>query len=270
MKRNKMKFAIRDDDINYFTRPCDLEKVYRDIWDICPISISIVPFHACTKSCAIPEEFWAGDAIFPIGENKELVKFLKGKIREKKISIMLHGYSHRDYKNGYEFEVANDLYFKVKKGKEYLQELFNVGIKTFVPPHNSLSKEGLDAIIKNGLNLLTIPSFKFRKRNFRFANIFPFLKRKYFLLKYKNDYPHCLDLGNHKEMACCSLIPPISFEELKSRFDFCLKMNGSFCLAIHYWELLKSEKMRKTFELLWEYVNEGEEIEFCEANELFN
>lgn len=268
MKRYKIRFAIRDDDTNYFTRPDDLEKVYGKIWGICPISIAAVPFHACTKSGAIPKEFWAGDEIFPIGENKELVKFLKRKIREKEISVMLHGYSHKDYKNGYEFEADNDLYFKVKKGKEYLQELFDVKITTFVPPHNSLSKEGLDAIIKNRLNILTIPSFKFSKRSFRFANILPFLKRKYCILKYKNDYPNVLDFGDHKELTCYSLTPPVGFEMLQAGFDFYYKMNGSFCLATHYWELENNQKMRKTFKEFWEYANEKEGIEFCSIDKL--
>jgi hypothetical protein len=39
-----MKFAIRDDDLNYFFNPEVIENNYRDIWDICSISMSVVPF----------------------------------------------------------------------------------------------------------------------------------------------------------------------------------------------------------------------------------
>ena len=39
-----MKFVIRDDDLNFFFDPIDIEKNFRDIWDICPISMSVIPF----------------------------------------------------------------------------------------------------------------------------------------------------------------------------------------------------------------------------------
>ena len=39
-----MKFAIRDDDLNYFYTPKFIEENIKDIWDICPISMSAVHF----------------------------------------------------------------------------------------------------------------------------------------------------------------------------------------------------------------------------------
>ena len=83
-----MLFAICDDDTNYFTKPQDLIDNYDEVWSICPISLSVVPFHTCTKSGAIPKEYWSGDDVFLIGNNKELVRFLRGKIREDKVSIL--------------------------------------------------------------------------------------------------------------------------------------------------------------------------------------
>jgi len=180
-----MRFALVDHDTNYFTKPEQLESVYRKIWDKIPISLSVVPFHACTKSRAIPREYWQGNRIFPIGGNKELVEFLKRKISENKISILMHGYNHRDYENGYEFEVGDRLYEKVKEGKKYLQELFEVEIKTFAPPHNSLSKEGMKAVIANKLNILGSFSFRPSRRPFEMKNFQYFLKRKYFQWKNK-------------------------------------------------------------------------------------
>jgi len=93
-----MRFALVDHDTNYFTKPAQLESVYGEIWGKIPISLSVVPFHACTKSGAIPQEYWQGDRIFPIGENKKLVEFLKRKIDENKISILMHGCNDKDYK----------------------------------------------------------------------------------------------------------------------------------------------------------------------------
>ena len=84
----------------------------------------------------------------------------------------MHGYSHKDYKHGHEFEVGDNLYKKVKEGKKYLEGTFGVEIKTFVPPHNTLSKEGMKAIIANKLNILGSFSFRLSQRPFQLKNIY--------------------------------------------------------------------------------------------------
>jgi len=220
-----MRFALVDHDTNYFTKPEQLENVYEKIWDKIPICLSIVPFHACTKSGAIPQEYWQGDRIFPIGENKKLVEFLKSKISENKISILMHGYSHKNYENGYEFEVGDRLYEKVKEGKKYLEETFGVEIKTFAPPHNSLSKEGMKAVIANKLNILGSFSFRLSQRPFQLKNIFYFLKRR-------------------------SLISLTSLEDIIQKLDLARRYNGDFCLTTHYWEI--DEKLSR---LLLEFIS---------------
>lgn len=251
-----MKFAIRDDDINYFTRAEDLNSIYEDIWNKCPISISVVPFHASTKSGAIPQKYWTGDAVFPIGENKQLIKFLRGKIKEGKISIMLHGYSHKDYKNGHEFEVGDNLEKKVKEGKEYLQQLFGIQVTTFVPPHNVLSRRGLSAVVNNGLNIANIASFRPSGRIFHFSNIIPFIKLRIFYIRYPDRrYPYIISLSNHKEITCYPLVPQTKLGKLKDDFKFCFKMDGVFCLATHYWEMKNTKSMIEKFNGFWEYIN---------------
>lgn len=263
-----MRFAIRDDDTNYFTEPEELVRIYGNIWDKCPISLSVVPFHTGAKTGAIPEKYWGSDKIFPIGENKKLVEFLREKIKEGKICIMLHGYSHKDYQNGYEFEVGDNLYSKVKEGKKYLEEIFGIEIKTFVPPHNSLSKEGFKAVIRNNLNIANVHSFRLSKRPFSLNNVIPFLKQKYYIWRYKNSYPYVFHFRDHSELRCYGLVPETTLESLINDFNFCYRHNGDFCLATHYWEFLRSEKMRRTFEEFWEYVNEKDKIKFCSVDEL--
>lgn len=271
-----MKFAIRDDDTNYFTTPEALLRNYEAVWEKCPISLSVVPFHACTKSGAIPEKYWSGNKMFPIGENKELVQFLKEKIGGGKVSITLHGYNHKDNPDGYEFDTGIDLYDKVKQGKEYLKELFDVRIEAFVPPHNIISKEGLAAVVDNGLNLVNIPSFRFRRRPFRIGNIIPFIKLRAFHRKYKNKkYPYALNFGDHKEVGYYSLTPQVSFESLKGDFDFCRKMDGSFILATHYWEFSAKQiynpslQMGDVFRDFWEYVSKLKDVNFVTVNQIF-
>ena len=70
-----MKFALRDDDVNFFTRPAQLERAYGAYWDRLPVSLAMVPFHASTRSKAIPPERWEGDDEFPLEDNAALVEF---------------------------------------------------------------------------------------------------------------------------------------------------------------------------------------------------
>lgn len=233
-----MRFALIDHDTNYFTKPEQLENVYGKIWDKIPISLSVVPFHACTKSGAIPQEYWEGDRIFPIGENRKLVNFLKKKIEKNIVSILMHGYSHKDYDNGYEFEVGENLYEKVKGGKKYLEEIFGVEIRTFVPPHNSLSKEGLKAVIANKLNIVGSLSFHPSKRAFDMKYILNLFRRKLFQLRTGiSTYPMVMRFGSHYELGCFSLIPLTRIEELIRAFSLVKEYNGDFCLATHHWEM---------------------------------
>jgi hypothetical protein len=269
-----MKLAIRDDDTCYFTKPEQLEMVYGKIWDKIPVSLSVVPFHACTKSGSVPKQYWSGNKIFPIGENEELVRFLKKKIREGKVSIMLHGYSHKDDENGYEFVAGDTLHSKVREGKEYLEELFEVEIKTFVPPHNSLSKEGAKAVIDNGLNILGSSPTPFN-RPFDIKVFTYLLKRIHFVRTNGKDdvgvvYPFVMTFESHCEFLCNSLIPSTMLEDLIYNLELAQGYNGDFCLNTHYWEFFESENMRKDLNDFLRYANGTTiKIKFIEANKLF-
>ena len=267
-----MRFAIRDDDTNYFTKPQDLIENYSKVWDLCPVSLSVVPFHGCTKSRAIPLKYWSGQRNFPIGENTELVEFLRSKIKENKISIMLHGYSHKDNPDGYEFVTGNNLFNKVKEGKRYLENLFDIEIRTFVPPHNALSKQGLKAVVENGLNI--VGNLSFRKRPLEIRTIVNYAKKKYFQVKWENIYPHALDFGDYKEIGAHSLVPLVTLEKLKSEFDFAYKIEGDFILATHYWEFYAMQEyepmtMGEVFHQFFDYVRQFDGVRFCKVDDLF-
>jgi hypothetical protein len=276
-----MKFAIRDDDTNFFTTPEELENCYSDIWNVCPISLSIVPFvkgrwdifiteylkNYNIKSIVLQDK----DRIFPIGENNELITFLKKKIRENKISVNIHGIHHRRDIDGKEFFTKEDLTNELAKGIEYLENLFQIKIKTFVPPHNTISKEGYLAIIHNNLNL--VGSLSVRKRSTKY--ILTYLKLKIFKLRYKHSYPYILKFKDHSEVRYYSLTPQVSYDMLKESFDFVYKMNGVFILSTHYWEFNSSQnynenlKMKDVLNKFFKYVSTHNNVEFLSVNEIF-
>lgn len=268
--RKRCSFAIRDDDVCYFTQPEDLEAAFSKVWDRMPISFSVVPFHACTKSGSIPKEFWHGEKAFPIGDNLRLVNYLKQKIREGKITISLHGYDHKEQDGKYEFQAKEGLYQKISEGKKYLEDLLETKIKTFVPPQNTISKEGLEAVRKMGLSLTCVPSFMPGQRALRLKDFISFIKLKMHIFRYGRVYPRVLNLGDHKELYCHQLKSVEDFERLRYEFDFCYNSSGQFCLNTHYWQLKDNPLIVESLVRFLRYVSRFEGLELTDLDNLFS
>ena len=148
-----MKVAIRDDDTSYFTTPEALDRVYGDVWDRIPVCLAVVPFAIGYEQPGIPREHWHSGESFALDRNPALVSFLRELIGTKRVTIALHGCTHQDYPNGYEFQAAPDLPDRVLRGRAYLEALLECRISLFVPPHNALSKRGLAAVSAAGLDI---------------------------------------------------------------------------------------------------------------------
>jgi len=198
-------FAIRDDDVSYFTSPEKLEKIYKSAWDMgFKVSFAAIPMHKGTNNLNIPPEFRNTGKYYPINQNKELVEYLKAKISEGKADIMQHGFCHTENSNlpalkfdlekglllGYngqktdlskysEFHGADekDVSSKIKKGKIILEETFGVPIKVFVSPQELLTKHLWMALWKNNLNYCgSIGRNVITQIPVRYINFYPLLK----------------------------------------------------------------------------------------------
>jgi len=266
-----MKCILRDDDISFFTSFRDLIKTWG--WflnlDNSKLNLAVIPFVS-------GEEFGKDNKIYPLGENLELKNFLIEKIKNKKIEILLHGYSHNSIKGIFEFGI-NDfklLYKKIKEGKEYLEALLNVKISFFVPPHNTLSKAGLKAVIENRLNILSSIPFSPFKIGFSVENILFFIRRFYFSFIYRKEfkkrriYPYYTKFSLYKYLDFFPFLPNIfSKEDFISIYNIIKKENGIFSLATHYYELDK-EKLDILKDLIFE-ISKYKDNAFIFASELY-
>lgn len=173
-------FAIRDDDISYFTSPKKLERIYGSAWNMrFKVSFAVIPMHRGTNNPNLPPEFRNNGKYHPVNQNEELVKSLKMKISEGKIDILQHGYCHTERLSlpalkfdlekgslsnygGQKIDLARysefygvsekDVDSKVKEGKNILAETFGTPIKVFVSPQELLTKPLWMALWKNNLN----------------------------------------------------------------------------------------------------------------------
>jgi hypothetical protein len=237
-----MRYYIRDDDTSFFTTKKDLDEAYSDIWKYGPVNLAIIPFTVKTENHGkvglynqIPEKEYF------IGDNYELVEYIKILILENKVNLMLHGYNHyympcdnKLYPFGIpEFIYTKNQQQKIEKGKKALEELFGIEIKWFIPPSNALKNETIIACDKLGLNIPLV--FDLKKRRIKDLFICPLNLLINRLNKYNNiNYP--LRFYNHKEIACVSYTSVTDFTYLQKK--------KYMVIATHYWELNKYKHIK--------------------------
>jgi hypothetical protein len=269
-----MKFALRDDDTSYFTAPERLEAVYHDVWGRVPVSLAVVPHAGGFADKAIPQAYWRAGRTFPLEENPALVTRLKELAASRRVVIMQHGFTHEDFPAGHEFQAAPDLERRLTDGRSYLERLFATKVTVFVPPHNALSKRGLRAVARAGLNLLgSFLSFRpslrpwdartpgnwWRVRRYRTATG-----------RGKSDrmiYPHVLRYATHAEFGCHSLIPGATAGSLIDAFEEARRAGGHFCVATHYWEL--DATLKDVLRRVLDHAARHRDVEFVAADRLF-
>lgn len=232
-----MKLIIRDDDLSYFAKPETLDPLYKDIWNICPISFAVVPF-IYSGQRESPIQFRDTKKLYPIGKNTKLVKFLKEKIAEGKVTIVQHGYSHKNYGSKFECERKDfkKVYEEIRKGKEYLEKLFGIEINCFVAPHDRLSKVAIKAIEKAEFKLICraySPLPREVQFNVNYLKSYSKLVKFWFKYKTKYRYPYVLDFGNHKE-AYSYRLDSSFIKNVNKIINFIKKNNGLLCVTGHY------------------------------------
>jgi predicted deacetylase len=269
-----MKVALRDDDTCYFTSPEALARVYAGIWERIPVCLATVPFAVGYPRAGIPEAHWHDGEAYALERNAPLVSGLRELVAGRRVTVALHGYTHQDFAEGFEFEAAPDPGRRVADGREYLERTLQTSISIFVPPHNALSRDGLAAISRAGLNLLgSFLSFHPKHRRWEWrtpVNWWRVRRYRQQTARTRQDrfvYPHVLRYNNHAEFGCHSVIPGTTVDELTMGFDEARRAGGHFCLATHYWEV--DETLRTVIVRVLDYAARYRDVEFVAAEELF-
>jgi hypothetical protein len=269
-----VKLALRDDDTSFFTRPEAIDVVYRDIWSRIPVCLAVVPFAIGYRNPGIPEAHWHSGVSFALDRNAELTSALRDWMAARRVSVALHGYTHQDFANGFEFQAAPDPERRVAEGRSFLQRVLGAPISIFVPPHNALSKRGLAAVSAAGLNLLgSFLSFRPSMRPWEWRTLSNFWRVRRFRAatgRRRHDqcvYPYVLRYRNHAEFGCHSLIPGTTVEQLIRGFDEARALGGDFCVATHYWEI--DQVLHDVLRRFLDYASGFRDVRFVAAEELF-
>ena len=161
---------IRDDDINYFTKPEMLESIYSNAWtEGFKVSLSTIPLQKGLDDLGVPPLYRQSGLLYSIADNHLLLKYLKNKIQQGSVEILQHGVSHT-YVNSRrgEFSGNSNLKEKVLKGKNVLHSAFETEPKFFVPPAEDISEINLDLIYQLGMKPIYRNSIFDRLLRFRY------------------------------------------------------------------------------------------------------
>lgn len=152
--KKKVAFAIRDDDVSYFTQPWMIDRLYEKAWQLgFKVSLAVIPNIKSPRSNA---RFQAqGKKFFSISKNRDLVNYLREKIRNNQVDIVQHGYTHKNINGKPEFanndfELINDM---LKRGNKILRETFKLDVRVFTAPHDRISRAAWKSIVRNNMYL---------------------------------------------------------------------------------------------------------------------
>lgn len=247
-----VKIAIRDDDMNFFTKVEDLERIYRE-FDNFPISYAVIPKVLDVSTKGTCPDTKGNTNPRDIADNKELVAWVRQEVKNGTCDILLHGINH-NYKLAKNEQKLAEMQWRdkevnladlLREEKERLSCLFNYPISCFVAPSNKISKYCLAQVAKIGLNFSGIVPIK-PNVNITIGNMLNYVKRWFVRVVYKLPYPGVMVYDNHKEINACILQ---TYEYLVKMFNFCCKHNYPMVINVHYWYLRDNpaelEKLKK-------------------------
>lgn len=250
-----MRFAIRDDDTSFFTKPEDLQQAY-DFVDKGPVSLSVVPN---TVPVHRDDVFPYGEDLpfgtYPIRNNSELVSFLKNGCADGKYEILLHGFSHEYHKINGQWTAemlwkdADRIADELARGKAELEALFSSDIKVFVAPNNKINAKGIAAVETLGMDYSGI--IMKNDRAFSARYLLNFIRRWTVRAVDHVPIPGVLNYGKHKELVAYTLD---STERLRREYTLSKKFHAPFVVYTHYWQLNRDPNVKEMLENIYSYA----------------
>jgi hypothetical protein len=269
-----MRFAIRDDDTSYFTRPDDLEMLWGEFLPHLPVSLAIIPQTVETIHRGDVSRFCQGARQFPLQDNPELVDWLRAKIRKGSVGVMCHGYSH-EYRRVSTSRLEQEYIWKpyerlrreTAEGRLLLERTLGCPINTFVPPGNGISRAGLDAVRASFQNVLTtLPLRRPQDLYWDWVHLSAYARRLYFQVRYGIANPFGEHLRGLRLIPSVSVTGRATWEDIRAKLLLCHRLGADFIAAVHYWEVDCRLK-----DLLWRLVDLAHSLnsEFRTCPEMF-
>lgn len=257
-----MKFAIRDDDTSYFTKPDDLKNAYDFLKKGC-VSLFVVPFTVPVhKDDVFPYGVGIPYGFYDLADNHELVEYLRENSTAWNYDILLHGFSHEYkqvdsiWKAEMMWKTQGQLQEEITKGKHYLEKLFNRPVNVFVAPNNAINQNAISIIEELGMDYSGIIQKNDRRVDVRY--LLNLAKRWGYRAAKQIPYPGLLDYGKHKELVAYTLD---RYDRLVKEYQECKRRRQPFVVYTHYWQVNQDSKIKELLRKITDFVlNDGAEM----------
>jgi predicted deacetylase len=175
-----MAFAIRDDDLSYFSTIGMVKEVYGHAISLgLKVSFAAVPDQKATNDLNVPPERRGEGNHHRIDHNQELIAHLKDGLDRKCYDIVQHGLAHTermdlpelrydrggrrlvnvdgsipDLSDHSEFKglPSSEVESRILTGKQILEQAFHMKVKAFVAPQEYASTAVLRTLRRNGMH----------------------------------------------------------------------------------------------------------------------
>lgn len=251
-----MYFAIRDDDTSYFTSPDQIRNAYKGLENI-PITLSVVPKATYKHGNSYPYGEGSFDVDYGlIGDNQELISFVRTMIKKDKFEVAMHGIKHEyiKEKNYWIPEMKafklNDSLEELKKQKEYLEYVFDQKITVFVAPSNAMSVDAHKAIDCLEMNTM---GFLSKKMDHPFSiKYLKYWSERNINKLLRIEKPIRMKYRHHSELP---VWPLESTDAMWKNYHSC-KINGEipFIIYTHYWHLNNCEQDKNNLKMIIEMM----------------
>ncbi len=240
-----MRFAIRDDDTSFYTKPEKLERVWGRILPYAPVSLAITPFALRATHLGDPVRFYQGPDSGPLAENTELTGWIGQHLRAGRVSVMCHGATHEYRRTGprtlvpeYVWKPADRIGTETIRARRHLEETLGVPVHTFVPPGNGISRPSIEAIRPHFKRLIASVSLR-RVSDFLVGSDFAAMaaRRVYFQLRYGIVNPFGGSTGGMRLLPSFPITAATEWSELERQFHLCARLGADFIAGVHYWEV---------------------------------
>jgi hypothetical protein len=241
-----MKFIIRDDDLNYFSTPQDIERWYADIFaQGVPVGFAAIPF-VTGLSDVYTADAPKDDREYPLGNNDGLVQYLK---TNPLIEVLQHGTRHDKGGGVFEYAHTAGLVEQARRGRDELARALGKSPRLFAPPHDWIGSHGVAAVEAAGLDIIRGRGAGLRNWLWRWQYAAVFMRMFWFKLLHPGRapaYPYVLNFGRHKELCSYRLEDDDVFEGLA----YAHKKDGIFVVVahLHYFTDEKKTRLLKLIE----------------------
>ncbi len=270
--------SIRDDDVNALTSPDTLKEVYGFLFDEnIPVNFSAVPkLNASAKTASkdfgegtyepfIPKDKAGDDRDIPIGENTELVNFLRSLPNAE---FLMHGLTHSGDMPDYEFENKDPevIASKIAEGKRLMKDAFGKAPWAFVAPQDKYSYEALRQIRDNFklFSLGWVDKYRIPKS----------LYMKYYLMKL--GHTNYMKLGDFlvTEHPGCLFSRFRDHAECNWKLESYLRNYNYTIIVVHHWEFYREtgeldEPLYARFKIKIKELQENSGYEFIGFSQLY-